>query len=394
MKRILSFVICLTLMLSVTVCAADVGAPDIFTDVDESSEVGIAILTLYAEGIVQGYGDGTFGVDKNLTRAEFSRMINLVFEFTGTAENKFTDVSESDWFYNDVLTAINAGYIAGFEDNTFRGNENVTRQQACSVVNRIAKLTDDGPEPPIADQVDEWARADVYALINNGYITMEDGGIFRATEDMKRGELALLLVQFIDDSGYTVEIPEDNKPEDSDENNTESSSSGNSGSSGSGSSSGSGGFGGGSVSTGGGSAGSGSGSGSSGSSGSGSGGTENGSGSETPETPEEPETPVDNTLVLESLNKVLSDISGAKFFGNEKKIMNIITTCIEETIAAGESGEEITETYVDDNFPDEVAEVKDIYNNQMTKEERDALINKIAAFDMETLGFLEKYFFN
>ena len=102
MKKLLSLVLCVVISLScmTSAFAADLG---IFSDVDVTSDEGIAILTLYVEGIVKGYGDGTFGVDKPLTRAEFARMINLVFGYTGSAENKFTDVSESVWFYADVL---------------------------------------------------------------------------------------------------------------------------------------------------------------------------------------------------------------------------------------------------------------------------------------------------
>ena len=126
MKRILALLLS-TIIVFTSLSAAFATELGIFSDVDVTSDEGIAILTLYVEGIVKGYGDGTFGVDKPLTRAEFARMINLVFKYTGSSVNKFTDVEPDDWFYADVLTAINAGYIAGFEDNTFRGNDNVTR---------------------------------------------------------------------------------------------------------------------------------------------------------------------------------------------------------------------------------------------------------------------------
>ena len=174
MKKILCLVICVAMFVSMSICVS-AEELDIFTDVDESSEVGLAILTLYAEGIVKGYGDGTFGVDKNLTRAEFSRMVNLVFNYTEAGENMFSDVSETDWFYNDVLIAVKAGFIAGFEDGTFRGNENVTRQQAFSVINRIKKFTVEGENPVINDAVDAWAEHDVYALLSNGYVKLEEG---------------------------------------------------------------------------------------------------------------------------------------------------------------------------------------------------------------------------
>ena len=366
MKKIFALALCIVMMLSSSVFAAELG---IFSDVDITTDEGIAILTLYVEGIVKGYGDGTFGVDKPLTRAEFARMINLVFEYTGSAENKFTDVKSDDWFYNDVLTAINAGYIAGFEDNTFRGDENVTRQQVCSVVNRIAKLPDTSEHISITDRIDSWAEQDVRAIVDNGYMKVEEGDVFRATENITRGELALLLAQFVDKSDYTVELPvePEKQPEDTEDDKTSTSTGG--------SSSGTSSSGGGTRYP-------------SGSSSSG------GSSSETPEepeTPSEPEEPVDNTEVLENLNKVLDDINSATFPGKQKEMIDYIRTAITATIAAGEAGEKLTDDYVMVNFGEEVSAVKGIYNG-MTEAERDAFINKIAAFDMETLAYLQEYF--
>ena len=383
MKKFFAVLLCMAMLLSgITVSyAAELG---IFSDVDVTSDEGIAILTLYVEGIVKGYGDGTFGVDKPLTRAEFSRMINLVFGYEGTAENKFTDVKADDWFYNDVLTAIAAGYIAGFEDNTFRGNDNVTRQQVCSVVNRIIKAPEQTNQIAISDKIDNWAEFDVHAIVDNGYMKTEAGDIFRATENITRGELALLLAQFVDDSDYTVEVPEQNI----DDEKTDSSTGSNGSDSSSGNSSG------GSSSR----PSNGSTSRPSGSGGSRpSGGSSGGSGSddkEEPDVPQEPvvpEEPVDNTEVLAYLKKVLNDINSATFVGKEDEMIGYIKASIEATIAAGESGEKLTDDYVMVHFDSEVKKVKGIYNG-MSEEERDAFIMKIAAFDMETLAYLQEYF--
>lgn len=387
MKKILAIVLSAVIMLSCVTpaFAADLG---IFSDVDVTSDEGIAILTLYVEGIVQGYGDGTFGVDKPLTRAEFARMVNLVFKYNENSASidpaliKFTDVSADDWFYNDVLLAVKIGFIAGFEDNTFRGNDNVTRQQVCSVINRIVKLPEASEHILIADQIDSWAEYDVRAIVDNGYMDVEAGDVFRATENITRGELALLLAQFVDDSSYTVELPgeivEENKGNTSSGSESAPSVGGGTRNPSAGSSSGV-------SSSGSGSSGSGSVSGTVSSSGSSS------DASQQPEPEEKPSEPVDNSEVLEYLRKVLADISEATFVGKESEMIDYITTSIEATIEAGEAGEKLTDDYVMVHFDEEVSLVRDIYNG-MTDAERDAFINKIAAFDMETLAYLQEYF--
>lgn len=368
MKKILALFTVLTLVFtSVTVSASGLS---IFSDVDITTDEGIAVYTLYAEGIVKGYGDGTFGINNSLTRAECSRMINLLFKFTDAGENIFSDVSPDDWFYDDVNIAVKAGFIVGFEDLTFRGNEPVTRQQACSIVNRIAK-----PEAKldlkITDTVDDWAKDDVKAIVDAGLLKLEDGDTFRATENMTRGELALLLVNFIDNSDYTVDVPE-NKPLDEEKSETEDNKSQGNTSSGGSSSSG------GSISSGG-----------SSSSGSGSGSADN-----KPSNPTEPAEPTeptfDNTEVIANLKAVLAEIESETFIGAEKEIISIVKKDIELTIEAGET-EFIDENYVNDHFAEDVTKARGIYT-EMSKAAKDRFLEKIAGFDTNTLAFLQGYF--
>lgn len=370
MKRIVSLLIALTVVLtSVSVFAQGLS---VFSDVDITTDEGIAVYTLYAEGIVKGYGDGTFGIDKSLTRAETSRMINLLFKYTDAGENSFSDVSYDDWYYDDVNIAVKAGFIVGFEDGTFRGNDPVTRQQALSIVARIVKPSAK-QDVAVTDAVDDWAKDDVKLMADAGFIKPEDGGKLRATEIMTRGELALLLAQFVDNSGYTVDVPEvkpdDTKTDDTKTDDTKSDSTDKDNTS--------------TVtkpSTGGGSRPSG---------GNKTDNTKPDDGkTDNPSTPDEPS--FDNTEVLKNLNDVLSDIDSVTFIGTEKEIISIIKKDIQLTIEAG-SKEFIGENYVDEHFADDIAKVRELYS-AMSKTARDRFVEKIAGFDSNTLAFLQSYF--
>ncbi|WP_270506128.1 S-layer homology domain-containing protein, partial [Paraclostridium sordellii] len=66
------------------------------------------------------YEDNTFRPDKQITRAEFVKLVNKYFGFNDKGVSNFKDINKNNWYYNDVCIAIKAGYINGYEDNTFR----------------------------------------------------------------------------------------------------------------------------------------------------------------------------------------------------------------------------------------------------------------------------------
>jgi hypothetical protein len=141
-KKVLSLVLCVAMMLSVMVMSTGAAS---FTDQDEFSEnYAEAAEVLTGMGVINGYEDGSFQPKDNITRAEVAAMIYRVA--TGDVDsghpgmtagaNYFTDVSEDDWYAGYVNYCADAGYIKGFEDNTFRADENVTGYQVLAMILR------------------------------------------------------------------------------------------------------------------------------------------------------------------------------------------------------------------------------------------------------------------
>ena len=97
--------------------------------------------TLVENGIIEGYPDGELHLDYFLTRAEFTKMVVKAFpsEFDKKAKIKFSDVDDDFWGREFIELAVEAGAINGFEDNTFRPDENVTYEQAIKIVVSIVK---------------------------------------------------------------------------------------------------------------------------------------------------------------------------------------------------------------------------------------------------------------
>ncbi len=188
MKKLLLLVL---LMLSIFPISAFA-----FGDVDSSSELGVAVDALVNQGVVNGYPDNTFKPDNDVTRAEFCKMVNTLFNFTDVGRNNFTDVKVTDWFYMQVLIADEFEYIKGYDDNTFRGNNKVTREQAAVIIDRITPLLkiDD---IIINDEISLWAKDAVQMIANHNLLRVDENGNFRGKENLKRSELALLLARFI-----------------------------------------------------------------------------------------------------------------------------------------------------------------------------------------------------
>ena len=91
--------------------------------------------------IVEGYNDGMFKPDEPVTRAEFVAMAVRYYKLFNEIKDKdytvkYTDVNTSYWAYNDIAIAKNIGWLNGYADGTFKGDNNITRAEVVTVVNR------------------------------------------------------------------------------------------------------------------------------------------------------------------------------------------------------------------------------------------------------------------
>lgn len=115
----------------------DVAITVSFSDVAENAWYAEAVNTLASLGIVDGVGGGLYAPERAITRAEFT-VIAMRFAHLDTGgENIFSDVSRSDWFYDQVVGSVKYGWINGYADGTFRPNNTITRAEVTTIVNRM-----------------------------------------------------------------------------------------------------------------------------------------------------------------------------------------------------------------------------------------------------------------
>ena len=130
--------ICVLLILSMTF---SLGAfAESYGDVDYSTEAGKAIDVLSALGVLSGSGDGNFNPNDYLTRAQFSKIAVCVLGKADSAvasASAFSDVSASDWYSGYVNIVSKEGIIEGYPDGSFGANNNITYAQAITVLIRL-----------------------------------------------------------------------------------------------------------------------------------------------------------------------------------------------------------------------------------------------------------------
>lgn len=139
-----------------------------FSDVAEGVYYAQAANSLYALGILSGYGDGTFAPEKNITRAEMASIICTILgkdksDPTAGGESKFTDVEDSHWAKGFINIASAAGIISGDGDGTFRPSDNVKYEEAVKMLVCAAGLGKD-----IVFNEADWSAPYITAAQNSG----------------------------------------------------------------------------------------------------------------------------------------------------------------------------------------------------------------------------------
>ena len=106
-----------------------------YTDVPADAWYNNAVSTLTNAGILDGYEDGTFKPNGNITRAEFATIAVRFFEATYDGGDLFSDIA-GHWAQDYINEAANAGIVDGYPDGTFRPQQYITRAEAMTMVNR------------------------------------------------------------------------------------------------------------------------------------------------------------------------------------------------------------------------------------------------------------------
>ena len=150
-----------------------------------------------------GYTDGTFGPERNMTRAEvttmFARLLTEQIEADKTYSNTFSDVPKGYWAANYIGYMQQFGIITGYSDGSFRPDAPVTRAEFAAIASRFEKLTEGSKS--FADVPDTyWAARYINFAATRGWVTGYSDGTFKPENTITRAEVAAVTCRLLERS--------------------------------------------------------------------------------------------------------------------------------------------------------------------------------------------------
>lgn len=155
--------------------------------------------TLKAQPYIQGYTDGSFRPERNVTRAEMATLITRILG-TSTLEgsHEFTDVTSSHWAQAAISAAAQSGSVQGYTDGSFKPDQAITRAEMAVVLQPLLTSAQMTTAPKAFTDVNEhWAQQAVEQLSSAGVVTGYKDGTFRPSRPITRAEAVTMLNKLI-----------------------------------------------------------------------------------------------------------------------------------------------------------------------------------------------------
>jgi len=162
-----------------------------------------AIREAVSLGFVNGYTDGKFRPQGEVTRAEFAKMLiyALQLQDENASELSFADRNQIPaWSVKPIAVAVQNGFMRGFSDNTFQANNPITRAEITAVIVNVLKLeTDPNATSSFTDEeeIPLWAKPSVVAAAETGIIKGKGNQRFAPKDFTTRAEAVTLILSLL-----------------------------------------------------------------------------------------------------------------------------------------------------------------------------------------------------
>lgn len=172
-----------------------------FTDTAHVDWAQSSIEALVVREIIGGVGDGKFAPDRNITRAEFIKILISAFGLeVSDAKASFNDIKEGEWYYTYVASAQKLGIVSGYNDGTFGINKQISRQEMATMAYRaivLAKgnLLNTVKPANFTDKtsIDQYALEAVTSMQQAGIIDGMEDGSFAPADHSTRAQAAKIV---------------------------------------------------------------------------------------------------------------------------------------------------------------------------------------------------------
>ena len=141
MRKLISLVLALVMVFGLA-------APVMAAEESVQETAGGRLLSL---GVIEGYTDGTLGLDKTITRAEIAVVLARIAGMGEAADllkdtpSKFSDVKTGEWYTGWINLASSQGWVVGDPQGTFRPNDSISYREIVTVLLKVLGYDDNLP---------------------------------------------------------------------------------------------------------------------------------------------------------------------------------------------------------------------------------------------------------
>lgn len=172
-----------------------------FVDLPSNHSAYPAVQYLVEKNIIKGYDNNMFLPDRGLTRAEALKIILLsaakpVANFQQTLS--FSDISSDHWAYAFIAYGVQNNIVKGYDDNTFRPDQPITRAEGIKILfSAFGMAPDTSPTQAYSDiSTEHWFFPYASTLMKKK-LWQDDSPLFEPNRVMSRQDIAKLAYQFI-----------------------------------------------------------------------------------------------------------------------------------------------------------------------------------------------------
>ena len=174
---------------------------DQFSDVDTNDWYYNNVMRAVELGILSGYTDGTFKPMNNITRRDFAIMLaqSLGHDNDEKATSPFKDVADTDYGVSSIAYLYENEITVGDSNGNFNPDANITRQEAAIMLVKAFEATGTSSDLYADDaQIASWAKSFVYTAKAAGLMKGDDHNEFNPTDRLTRAEAASAMVNAVD----------------------------------------------------------------------------------------------------------------------------------------------------------------------------------------------------
>jgi len=197
-SKYLKAITAMALMASTVVVVAPIASEaSSFKDVQRTHQFYDEIKNLNDRGIINGFQDGTFKPEQNLTRGQAAKIIAgvLGLDTSNVSNPNFNDIPTTHLYFGVIAALKQEGIIDGYEDGTFRQDDFIQRNHVAKILANAFNLkASNANSLPFTDVRAHYKEA-IAALYENNVTTGKTATLFDGSSNVTRGQMAAFITR-------------------------------------------------------------------------------------------------------------------------------------------------------------------------------------------------------